>query len=161
MGGSIDHYRDWARGKRPILFDLVRIYLGVALFVKGMQFVSQREQLARILENHDLGWFVPTALAHYIPAAHLGGGFLLAIGLMTRVAAAFQIPILFGAAFVIYMPQGFFTYSQDFEFAALVLFLLVIILIYGGGRLSADYYLYEREREAAELLPSARRETSV
>ena len=157
MGDWIDRFRDWARSKRPLLFDLVRIYMGVALFVNGMQFVSQREQLARILENHDLGWFVPTALAHYIPAAHLGGGFLLAIGLMTRVAAAFQIPILFGAAFVVYMPQGFFTYSQNFEFAALVLFLLVIVFFYGGGRLSADYYLYEREREAADVLsPTAR-----
>jgi len=36
-----------------------------------------------------------------------------------------------------------------------VLFLLVIILFYGGGRLSADYYLYEREREAAADLLSA------
>lgn len=157
MGGFTDGFRQWAEAKRPLLFDLLRIYMGVALFVKGLQFVSQREQLALLLGNTDLGWFIPTALAHYIPAAHLGGGFLLAIGLMTRAAAAFQIPILFGAAFVVYMPQGFFTYSQNFEFAALVLFLLVIIFFYGGGRLSADYYLFEREREPAELPASSAR----
>jgi len=157
MGGWIDGFRQWAQTKRPLLFDLLRIYLGLALFVKGLQFVSDRDQLARILGDTDLGWFIPTALAHYIPAAHLGGGFLLAIGLMTRAAALFQIPILFGAAFVVYMPQGFFTYSQNFEFAALVLFLLVIIFFYGGGRLSADYYLFERERDTADVLsPSAR-----
>jgi len=139
------------------MFDLVRIYMGIALFVKGMQFVSNRGELTRILNDTDLGWFIPTALAHYIPAAHLGGGFLLALGLMTRAAALFQIPILFGAAFVVYMPQGFFSYSQDFEFAALVLFLLVVIFFYGGGRLSADYYLFEREQEQADALSATER----
>ena len=149
MAGWIDRFRQWSDAKRPLYFDLLRIYLGLALFVKGLQFVSNRGRLDQMLSQRDLGWFIPTALAHYIPAAHLGGGLLLALGLMTRAAALFQIPILCGAAFVIYMPEGFFTYSQDFEFAALVLFLLLLVLFHGGGRLSADYYLFERDREAA------------
>jgi len=152
MASWIDRFRQWSDSKRPLYFDLLRIYLGIALFVKGLQFVSDRSYLAEILTHTEMGWVIPTALAHYIPAAHLGGGLLLAIGLMTRAAALFQIPVLFGAAFVVYMPQGFFSYSEDFEFAALVLFLLVIIFFYGGGRLSADYYLFERDREAPETI---------
>jgi len=150
MIGWIKRWTRWANSKRTIYFDLVRVYLGVGLFVKGLQFVSDRTYLAGILAGPEEMDFIPTALAHYIPAAHLGGGLLLTIGLLTRAAALIQIPLLFGATFLVYMPQGFFTYSQNFEFAALVLFLLIITSFYGGGRLSADYYLFERDREAEE-----------
>ncbi|HXV75128.1 MAG TPA: DoxX family protein [Candidatus Polarisedimenticolaceae bacterium] len=136
----VERWVRWADSRRHLYFDFVRIYMGVALFVKGLQFVSDRTYLEGVLTEEMR--FVPTALTHYIPAAHLSGGFLLTIGLLTRFAAAIQIPVLFGATFVVYMPQGFFTYGQNFEFAALVLFLLVMVFLYGGGRLSADYYLF-------------------
>jgi uncharacterized membrane protein YphA (DoxX/SURF4 family) len=36
-------------------------------------------------------------LSHYIPLAHIGGGFMMAIGLWTRTAILVNIPVLFGA----------------------------------------------------------------
>jgi len=40
---------------------------------------------------------------------------------------------------------------QELEFATLVLFLLVLIFIYGGGRLSVDYLLSRKGK--SELHP--------
>ena len=51
------------------------------------------------------------------------------------------IPILLGAAFVVYLPEGLFTYTQEFEFTALVLFLLCLVVLHGAGPISVDHYL--------------------
>ena len=40
---------------------------------------------------------------------------------------------------------------QEFEYATLVLFLLVLVFMYGGGRLSVDYLLSRKEK--TELHP--------
>ena len=69
------------------------------------------------------------------------GGLKMAIGLWTRAAILANIPVLFGAVFFIYIDQGLFRQNQGLEFTALVLFLLVILLIWGPGKLSVDHYL--------------------
>jgi len=130
---------------RDILFDLMRVYLGIGLFVKGIQFIGDREFLLTVLQQSSALEFkfrpVSTFLAHYIPLAHLGGGALLAAGLMTRISTFFQLPILLGAVSLAYTEEGLLTHNQNFEFTALVLFLLVLIFLHGGGRLSVDHYL--------------------
>jgi uncharacterized membrane protein YphA (DoxX/SURF4 family) len=89
--------------------------------------------------------FAKYTVAHLIAFAHLAGGLLLAAGLLTRLAAAVQVPILVGAVFMVHMREGLFGASQNLEFTLLVLFLLVISVVVGGGRLSADYFLAKRE----------------
>ncbi len=129
-------------------FDLVRIYLGIGLFVKGLQFISEREFLSQALRESGATEFrfdfITTLLAHYIPLAHIGGGLLLAVGLLTRTSTLFQLPILIGAVFFVYGRDGLFGHNQELQFTALVLFLLILILIHGAGRLSVDHYLRER-----------------
>jgi uncharacterized membrane protein YphA (DoxX/SURF4 family) len=139
--GPFRALREWLDEHRGYFFDMMRIYLGIGLFVKGMQFVWDFEFLEEVFPDGESFSFMKTAVLHYIPLAHLGGGLLLAAGLLTRVSALFQLPILFGAAFVVYLPREVFAYSQDFQFTALVLFLLVLILLHGAGPLSVDHYL--------------------
>ena len=138
----------WAVANRDLGFELVRIYLGIGLFVKGLQFTQDTDFLMQILRDHQTGQFrfnfLDTFIAHYIPLAHLGGGLLLAVGLLTRVSAAFQLPVLFGAAFYVYGTEGIFGHNQNFQFTALVLFLLFLMLIFGGGRWSVDHQLRKR-----------------
>jgi uncharacterized membrane protein YphA (DoxX/SURF4 family) len=135
---------DWLDARRDYFFDMLRIYLGIGLFVKGLQFIWNFEYLEAVFPESDKLQFLKGAILHYIPLAHLGGGLLLAVGLLTRVSALFQIPILLGAAFVVYLPEGVFSYNQDFQFTALVLFLLILILLHGPGPLSVDHYLRKR-----------------
>lgn len=124
-------------------FDLVRAYLGIGLFVRGILFVSRPELVMNYLSSTS-DWFLPYALAHYVAIAHLGGGLLLAIGLVTRLAAAAQLPVLFGAVFFIHSGEGLMlTAGQSLEFSALVLMLLGIYLVFGSGQLSVDAKLSE------------------
>ena len=83
---------------------------------------------------------------------HLPGGLLLAIGLLTRVAALAQIPILLGAIFYVHLSNRMRVEPrQELEFATLVLFLLVLVFSYGGGRLSVDHLLSRKGK--TELHP--------
>lgn len=138
----------WVEKRRDMVFDLMRIYLGIGLFVKGLQFISDQEFLTQALSRSggvEFKFdFLSTFLAHYIPLAHIGGGLLLAAGLMTRISTLFQLPVLFGAVFVVYGEHGIFAHNQEFQFTALVLFLLLLIFFHGAGRLSVDYHLKKR-----------------
>ncbi len=131
-------------------FDLIRAYLGVALFVRGYLFVSHPNLIARYLERSG-DWLWPVATAHYVGFAHLGGGLLLAIGLGTRLAAALQVPILCGAVFFIHRGEGLFWIGQSLELSTLVLFLLLIFFVFGAGPCSADYFVDCKARTGAGL----------
>lgn len=124
-------------------FDLVRVYLGVGLFVRGVLFVSRPELVLGYMSSTE-SWFVPYAIAHYVAIAHLGGGVLLAAGLATRLAAVVQLPVLCGAVFMVHSAETLLTAGQSLEFSALVLMLLVVYLFVGAGPLSVDAWLGDR-----------------
>lgn len=127
--------------RKDLCFDLLRIYLGVGLFVKGVLFLGDMPALSELLLKS--GHLQPLSflLSHYIPLAHVGGGLMMALGLWTRTAILANIPVLFGAVFFVYFEEGLFTQNQGLEFTALVLFLLCVLLIWGPGRWSVDAYL--------------------
>ena len=99
--------RSWAQRLPVVLrpgpalgYDLMRAYLGIGLFVRGVLFVSEPELLLGYMQDVHT-WFLPYALVHFVAVAHLCGGLMLAAGLLTRLAAATQVPILFGAVFLL------------------------------------------------------------
>lgn len=145
-----DNISRWAQENNDVLLDVVRIYLGVGLFAKGLQFVGDREFVAGMLLEGGQLQFLATAAAHFIPLAHIGGGFMLALGLLTRISVLFQLLPVAGAVLYYMRAQGgelLTRGAQDFEFTALVLFLLVLILIHGSGRLSLDHYIRQHQLE--------------
>jgi uncharacterized membrane protein YphA (DoxX/SURF4 family) len=127
--------------------DVIRIYLGVGLMVRGALFIGRPEVLMDFLKRSD-SWFVPLAVSQYVVAAHLCGGILLALGLGTRLAAAVQIPPLLGAVLFVHLHDGLLTAGQSLEFAALVLSMLGAFTVFGSGRLSLDAWLVKRNAEA-------------
>jgi uncharacterized membrane protein YphA (DoxX/SURF4 family) len=131
-------------GRRDLFLELVRIYLGLGLIAKGMYFLVDRDFVGALLLDGKRLDVTAAFLSHYIPIAHLAGGALIAIGLLTRLGALVQLPILLGAVFVVHLREGLFTRGQTLEFTILVLFLLVVFLIVGGGRWSLDNYLRRR-----------------
>ncbi|EEF59782.1 DoxX family protein [Pedosphaera parvula] len=133
----------WIKTHGDVILDLIRIYLGVGLILKALYFMTHMDYLLRLTAGEGSMWFAPTILAHYIVVAHLVGGVCLTLGLFTRVAALIQIPVLFAAIFYVHMPNVIASVEarQNAEFAALVLFLLVLFSFYGSGRWSLDYYM--------------------
>jgi uncharacterized membrane protein YphA (DoxX/SURF4 family) len=121
-------------------YDMMRAYLGIGLFVRGVLFVAEPELLLGYLQDIH-SWFLPYALVHFVAIAHLCGGLMLAAGLLTRLAAAIQLPILFGAVFLVHSSGGLLNPGQSLEFSGLVLALLLVYFVFGSGELSVDRLL--------------------
>jgi putative oxidoreductase len=130
----------WAEAHPKVWLDCVRIYLGVGLFIRGVFIITntRAEFILTLLKQMDYPWLVTVGLLHYISLAHLIGGLMLTVGVLTRIAAWVQIPILAGAVFM-HRGDGLMTSGQSLEFASIVFFLLVVFAVSGAGPLSVDH----------------------
>jgi len=134
----------WADAHREDWLDCVRIYLGLGLLARGLLLITNTSTgfFVDLMQRADQSWLTHGVLLHYVMVAHFVGGALLMIGFLTRIAAIIQIPILFGAVFLIHRPDGLFALGQSLEFSALVLLLLVVFAFAGSGRLSLDHVTF-------------------
>jgi putative oxidoreductase len=125
--------------------------------VLGVVFVMHAYELLVLLGPRDV---TATMLRHGIPrevtplvfwltiAAQALGGALIVIGLWTRAAAVANLPVLFGAFFLLHLPQGYFmrgtiragerAASVGYELSLLVLACTVAVALQGGGPMSLD-----------------------
>jgi putative oxidoreductase len=136
----------WAYAHHPRWIDLLRIALGIILFIKGVLFIKDTTALIDMLRQSRFEW-MSFALAHYVAFAHLVGGIMIAIGLLTRVAVLFQLPILLGAILFINSRPGFFAVNSELPFSMLVLLMLIFFFFYGSGPASADQALINERKE--------------
>ena len=108
--------------------------------MKGVSFIGNTELIINMLRDSSVE-FLSITIAHYVIIAHITGGILITIGLITRIAVLFQIPILLGAIFFVNIVKGFFAINSDLPFSVLVLMLLIFFFIYGSGPWSVDNYI--------------------
>ena len=139
----------WLDNHNNVAYSLVRIFLGAALFVRGIILASDPENLTKLAGSNQFYWYYS-----YIIVVHLIGGFLLTTGFITRLAAFLQIPVLFGAVFFLHFQKGLATAEQSLELSALVLVLLVVYFLFGSGILSIDDYLTKRKSSKKKKINS-------
>lgn len=78
-------------------------------------------------------WWLPIAITW----AHMLGGVLIIVGLLTRWAVLLQIPIVLGA--IIFLTKNSVLGSgTEIAFSIFILLLLLFFLVEGGGPLSLD-----------------------
>lgn len=133
---NVKSLNKWANAHTYLPVDIVRMALGVFLFMKGVYFVSNIQYLVDLISPVDHmggGMF----LLHYIAPAHLIGGILIFFGLLTRWAIAAQLPILICAVIINFMG---YMHQQNLLLALLTLGVCIFFLFYGSGKNSADYY---------------------
>lgn len=137
---KLRHWFDWAEAHPKVWLDLVRIYLGLGLFVRGLLLITnaRTEFVSEVVARSGQSWLLSAALLHYVTLAHFVGGAMLAAGVLTRIAAAVQLPVLVGALLFIHRGEGLMTAGQSLEFSALVLALLAIVTVAGPGPISID-----------------------
>ncbi len=77
-------------------------------------------------------------ILHYVAPAHIVGGVLIVVGLLTRWAAIAQLPILLGAILTNFLgTMNVF----NLTLALVVLLACLFFMVYGSGKHSVDYYL--------------------
>lgn len=134
---TIKSLNKWANAHTYYPLDLLRVALGVFLFVKGVEFMSNHAQMAEIVrpfENMPGGMLI----MHYLAPAHFVGGFLIVIGLLTRWAVLAQLPILIGAVLTNFLGE---MNTTNLILASVTLLVCLFFLFYGSGKHSADYHL--------------------
>jgi uncharacterized membrane protein YphA (DoxX/SURF4 family) len=119
---------------------IVRIGLGICLFIKGIQFVENNSIIRKVFSEslllQNYYW-----LQMFIPWIHLLGGVFIIIGLFTRFAVLIQIPIVICAIIFVNTNKGIFEGEKNLFLSIVILILLIVFLIEGGGHLSWDKYL--------------------
>jgi putative oxidoreductase len=130
---------EWSSRHHPKWLVVLRVLLGLCLFIKGIGFIQNSVLLPSLLVQTS---FLQKALwlSDVIPWLHLLGGSMILAGLFTRFWTLIQIPILLGAIFFVNSKTGLFAGQSDLLFSIIVLILLIFFFIEGGGPLSMDNY---------------------
>ena len=142
---QIKSFRRFIDLHHPKWMDLLRIILGIAIFIKGIIFLQNPEALLQILDNSSIsGWtFI---VEHHVAFTYLVGGILIGIGLITRIAIIFELPVFFGSIFCCLTHKGFFSVFSDLTFSIVMFALLIFFLIWGPGEFSADAYMKKKDK---------------
>jgi putative oxidoreductase len=142
---TMQHFQRWG-ATHPLLLTILRIGLGLILTAKGINFMRDSNLLDRLLYG---GESLAQNQTHWLPIiiswANLLGGFMLIIGLWTRVMALLQLPILVGAIVFINVQKSGFAPEGELAMAIGALILAIFFLLEGSGRYSADGY-FDRNR---------------
>jgi uncharacterized membrane protein YphA (DoxX/SURF4 family) len=141
--GMLHQLNQWSITHHPRWLVILRVALGVSLFVKGISFIANSVELQTLLQQSNLpssAW-----VSDSIAWIHLLGGAFIIIGFFTRLSIAVQIPILLVAVLFVNARQGMLG-SSEFLFSLLILILLILFFIEGGGPLSMDDY-FKRTRD--------------
>ncbi len=134
---TIKSLNKWANAHTYYPLDLLRIALGVFLFIKGIDFVSNSQILVDLIKpvQNLAGTMI---VIHYVAPAHLVGGILIAFGLLTRWSVMAQLPLLLGAVLINFIGE---MNVSNLIIASIILLLCIFFLLYGSGKHSVDYYL--------------------
>ncbi|MGC4039548.1 MAG: DoxX family protein [Flavobacterium sp.] len=136
MDTTVKGLNKWANAHSNFWFDALRVALGFFLIYKGAYFVSNSRGLEDLIAP--VSNFMGGMLAfHYIAAAHIVGGIMIAFGLLTRWALIAQLPILIGAVLINFIGE---MNVANLAIALITLAVSIFYTIYGSGKHSADYF---------------------
>jgi len=141
---TVQKIETWGDTHQAKWFSMLRIVLGLIIFFKGLVFIQNTGDLTAMMNNSAVsiyGFF----LANYVALAHLVGGILITMGLITRLAILFQIPILLGAIIFVNAQRGFYSIHSELGFSIIVLALLLFFLVFGSGKFSVDEFMRTHE----------------
>jgi putative oxidoreductase len=131
---TLENFWEYGDKHHPIWMDFIRIVLGAAFLIKGIQFLVN--PLSGLEESTRA--FLSIGAMHYIVFAHIVGGLMIMLGLATRIAIIVQLPILVWAIFAAGSTVG--VAYAGMAYIAIKLALSLLILFYGSGPLSVDAY---------------------
>jgi uncharacterized membrane protein YphA (DoxX/SURF4 family) len=134
----VQRVEHWGDTHHPQWLDIVRIALGAFLCFKGVEYLYNMGTMLNLITNKmAFGSFSSMLMSNYIAFAHLLGGILLILGVLTRFACLIQIPILLGAIFFVNLsPDNMYRPFSELILSIVVLLLLILFLVVGNGKWS-------------------------
>jgi putative oxidoreductase len=133
----------WGNHHNPKWLVIFRVALGLILIWKGIAFIFNLDVLATFLRETGITDMISasvfiTLIADLIIALHLIGGVCIALGLRTRLFCLFNLPVLVGAVFFLYLKDNLLKPYAELWLSIPVLLLLIVFAIEGNGRLAVE-----------------------
>lgn len=138
----IHRIEEWGDSHHPRFLDVIRVALGIFLFLKGLGFMESSASLKAMIESQpgialSSGWLM--AVVYYVIFVHFVGGILITLGVMTRLSALVQLPVVFCAViFIDYLQSPF---NTDLISSVTAFVLLIVFAVIGSGKWSLESYL--------------------
>jgi putative oxidoreductase len=125
-------------------YALTRFVAGAFLVPHGMWKLfgitgGTKEQMIDFFSR--IGLEPAALLVHLVGTVEFFGGILIALGLLTRPAAAAAMVTTATAALYFHLPLGFYVEPGGVEFSGLWAIVLLLVAVRGGGRISVDRWL--------------------
>lgn len=133
-------YKNWINADFAVV--ILRVVVGVVFIAHGAQkvlgaFGGYGLEATVTYFAKNLG--IPLFLGYVASFTEFFGGIFLLVGFLTR-PAALGIFITMTVAFTVHLPAGFFL-PNGFEYTFVLAFISLIVLLFGAGNISIDYYI--------------------
>ena len=121
----------------PYAWTLLRVTLGVWLILHGYGKLFGHDAVFAARNFVKFGWPDPLAWGYFIGCVEFFGGISLAIGFLTRLAAAMFVVEMAVISFAVVYPNWFWN-QRGMEYPLLMGIVALALAIRGGGPLSLD-----------------------
>ena len=125
---------------------LPRLIVGLVFLSEGLQKYLFPESVGTA-RFEKIGFVDPAFWSYFTGAFEIACGFLILIGLLTRLSAV-PLFIIMITAFVttkwpILMQKGFWVMAHEYRTDFAMTLLLIYLIIYGAGKWSVDFKIYK------------------
>jgi uncharacterized membrane protein YphA (DoxX/SURF4 family) len=124
--------------------------------ITGLIFISEGIQKYLIISMlgpsyfKEIGFGHPMFWAYFTGAFEISCGILILIGLLTRLASIPLLIIMITAFITTKLPlladKGFLTFAHEYRIDFALTLLLILLIIYGGGKWSADLKILQLKK---------------
>jgi len=121
---------------QPLGLLVLRLALGTVMIAHGWQKVSGgMPQFMQMLQHMGIpGW-----MGYLTAAAEFGGGILVLVGFLTRLAALAILTDMLVAILKVHLPNGLFSKSGGFEFPMMCAAVAFSLIWSGAGPIAIDW----------------------
>jgi uncharacterized membrane protein YphA (DoxX/SURF4 family) len=120
---------------------LIRLIVGLIFFSEGIQ----KYMIVSVLGPDyfkEIGFIHPMFWSYFTGAFEMSCGILILFGLLTRLASIPLLTIMITAFVTTKLPllttKGFLTFAHEYNTDFSLTMLLILLIIYGGGKWSVD-----------------------
>jgi len=121
---------------QPLGLLVMRLALGVIMIAHGWQKIADHMHGITGM-MHQLG--LPPFMAYLVVAAEFGGGILVLVGFLTRLAAFAIFIDMLVAILKVHLPHGLFSSNGGFEFPLTCGAIAFALIFSGAGPIAIDW----------------------